>query len=137
MSGWEAHTNQFAALNFKGGCIIDKASYAVLAQFGDAIPRGYQLEGADVNENLDLQQDWKPETFTGLRFNQVRYMILRKEQLDDTTFFMFGKKGGNGVFAFEGARLWLILVSDQEKLPMEQANIAAQEYYQKTLKGHL
>lgn len=118
---WTDYTTSLANSGFSGACIIDRSTYAVLAQHGDAIPRGYQVDGSDVNENTYLAATWNVPDFTSVRFNQVKYMILRKE--DDDSFAL-GKKGQQGIFLYKLKTIFLIGVSDNDKITMENASNA-------------
>eukprot|EP01083_Nonionella_stella_P059855 156609_1 len=113
---WTDYTAKLAGLGFAGATVIDRSSYAVLAQHGDCIPRGYKdSAGADVNENNGLHEEWSAKT--NISYNQVKYMVLRKDA--DS---LMGKKGPNGIFAFKLKTIFLVGISDADKINMANAN---------------
>ncbi|MES1914756.1 MAG: hypothetical protein MHM6MM_006794 [Cercozoa sp. M6MM] len=115
---WADYTNNLAAQGFTGACIIDRNSYQVLAQAGDMIPRAYQADGQDINENVYLAQDWSTE-LTSIRFNCKKFMVLRKG--DD---FATGKKGKEFIFLYKLKSIYLVAMGTSDTLPFEQGQVA-------------
>lgn len=114
---WTDYTANLEGSGFSGACIIDVSTTAVLASTGDMIPRGYQVDGVDVNENTYLSADWSSLEFTSIRFNRVKYMVLRKDPVS-----ILGKKGNLSIMGFKLNTIFLIGVADADKLNPENAN---------------
>eukprot|EP00478_Filoreta_tenera_P008135 GABV01010217.1.p1 GENE.GABV01010217.1~~GABV01010217.1.p1 ORF type:complete len:149 (-),score=56.26 GABV01010217.1:48-494(-) len=133
MASWADYTTNLQNQGFSGAAIIDRTTYQVLAQFGDAIPRSYDVEGENINENNYLAADWQKMEFSSARYNQIKYMILRSSgragEPEEAAYadgfqpqWALGKKGGNGLFLYKLKTIFLIAVSDADKLSMEDAN---------------
>eukprot|EP01083_Nonionella_stella_P087076 242109_1 len=124
---WTDYTDSLKTSGFTGACIVDRSSYAPLANFydgkageaTDCMPRAYKNGSDDVNENQDLMDAWAGKT--GFRFNQLKFMVLRSEEDQ-----LMGKKGPIHLYAFQLKTVWLIGLLDSErgKLSPGQANDA-------------